>query len=161
MNTQCCPFMTTVVFQKENYSLSFSITMPITKCKKQNHFCIYIISKIYTSRALLILLSTKLNISPILVPACQVIHFQGIKYKYPYIIRTDPFDYYILNFALHLINNSQNKSTWENWNSVYFALACDYLMHFLPADPNITVLPPIPNYTGKVPMAAPLQTANR
>lgn len=73
----------------------------------------------------------------------------------------NPFDYYIMNFALHLINNSQNKSTWENWNSVYFALACDYLMHFLPTDPNVTVLPLIPNYTGKVPMAAPLQTANR
>ncbi|XP_075969641.1 sphingomyelin phosphodiesterase 4 [Anticarsia gemmatalis] len=73
----------------------------------------------------------------------------------------NPFDYYILNFALHLVNNSQNKSTWENWNSVYFALACDYLMHFLPADPNVTVLPSIPHYTGKVPMVAPLQTANR
>ncbi|CAB3260900.1 unnamed protein product [Arctia plantaginis] len=34
-------------------------------------------------------------------------------------------------------------------------------MHFLPSDPKATVLPPIPNYTGKVPMAAPLQTANR
>ncbi|CAB3224615.1 unnamed protein product [Arctia plantaginis] len=73
----------------------------------------------------------------------------------------NPFDYYILNFALHLVNNNQNKTTWENWNSVYFTLACDYLMHFLPSDPNATVLPPIPNYTGKVPMAAPLQTANR
>lgn len=73
----------------------------------------------------------------------------------------NPFDYYIFNFALHLVNNSQNKSTWENWNSVYFALACDYLMHFLPSDPNAIVLPPMPNYTGKVPMVAPLQTANR
>ncbi|KAG6442597.1 hypothetical protein O3G_MSEX002447 [Manduca sexta] len=73
----------------------------------------------------------------------------------------NPFDYYIFHFALHLISNSQNKSSWESWNSVYFALACDYLMHFLPTDPNIPVLPHIPNYTGKVPIAAPLQTANR
>ncbi|KAM3963113.1 sphingomyelin phosphodiesterase 4 [Aphomia sociella] len=73
----------------------------------------------------------------------------------------NPFDYYIFNFALHLVNNSQNKSSWENWNSVYFALACDYLTHFLPTDPNVPVLPHIPNYTGKVPMAAPLQTASR
>ncbi|XP_061383261.1 sphingomyelin phosphodiesterase 4 [Danaus plexippus] len=73
----------------------------------------------------------------------------------------NPFDYYIVNFALHLINNNQTKSSWENWNSVYFALACDYLMHFLPSDPNVAVLPHIPHYTGKVPIAAPLQTANR
>ncbi|CAH0701772.1 unnamed protein product [Spodoptera exigua] len=73
----------------------------------------------------------------------------------------NPFDYYIFNFALHLVSNSQQTSSWENWSSAYFALACDYLMHFLPADPNVSVLPHIPNYTGKVPMAAPLQTANR
>lgn len=73
----------------------------------------------------------------------------------------NPFDYYMFNFALHLVNNGQNKSTWENKNSVYFALACDYLLHFLPVDPNIPVLPHIPNYTGKMTMAAPLQAANR
>lgn len=78
-----------------------------------------------------------------------------------YLFVPDPFDYYIFSFALFLINNSQNKSSWENWNSVYFALACDYLMHFLPTDPNEPVLPHIPNYTGKVPTVAPLQTANR
>ncbi|CAG4989537.1 unnamed protein product [Parnassius apollo] len=73
----------------------------------------------------------------------------------------NPFDYYIFHFALHLISNSQNKSSWENWNSAYFSLACDYLMHFLPSDPNVPVLPHIPYYTGKVPMVAPLQTVNR
>ncbi|XP_026329326.1 sphingomyelin phosphodiesterase 4 [Hyposmocoma kahamanoa] len=73
----------------------------------------------------------------------------------------NPFDYYIFNFALHLVNNAQQQSTWEHWNSAYFALACDYLMHFLPSDPNVSVLPHIPNYSGKVAMAAPLQTANR
>ncbi|XP_073943929.1 sphingomyelin phosphodiesterase 4 [Choristoneura fumiferana] len=73
----------------------------------------------------------------------------------------NPFDFYIFNFAIHLVSYSQNKSSWENWNSAYFALACDYLMHFLPSDPNVPVLPHIPNYTGKVHMAAPLQTANR
>ncbi|CAG9783779.1 unnamed protein product [Diatraea saccharalis] len=73
----------------------------------------------------------------------------------------NPFDYYIFNFALYLVNNTVNKNLWENWNSVYFALACDYLMHFLPSDPNVPVLPHIPNYTGKVPMAAPLQPKNR
>ncbi|XP_013146152.1 PREDICTED: sphingomyelin phosphodiesterase 4 isoform X2 [Papilio polytes] len=73
----------------------------------------------------------------------------------------NPFDYYIFNFALYLISNNQNKTSWENWNSVYFALACDYLTHFLPTDPNVPVLPHIPHYTGKVPMVAPLQTANR
>lgn len=59
------------------------------------------------------------------------------------------------------MSNNQQTSSWENWSSAYFALACDYLMHFLPVDPNISVLPHIPNYTGKVPMVAPLQTANR
>ncbi|XP_013182341.1 PREDICTED: sphingomyelin phosphodiesterase 4, partial [Papilio xuthus] len=73
----------------------------------------------------------------------------------------NPFDYYIFNFALYLISNNHNKTSWENWNSVYFALACDYLTHFLPTDPNVPVLPHIPHYMGKVPMAAPLQTANR
>ncbi|XP_041977884.1 sphingomyelin phosphodiesterase 4 [Aricia agestis] len=73
----------------------------------------------------------------------------------------NPFDYYIFNFALYLINNNQNKASWENWNSVYFALACDYLMHFLPADPNVPVLPHIPYYTGKVPVVPPLQNASR
>lgn len=72
----------------------------------------------------------------------------------------NPFDYYIFNFALYLIN-SQNKSTWDNWNSIYFALSCDYLVHFLPTNPNMPVLPHIPHYTGKVLMAAPLQAANR
>lgn len=79
---------------------------------------------------------------------------------FSYIV-TDPFDYYIFNFALHLVSNNQQTSSWENWSSAYFALACDYLVHFLPTDPNTSVLPHIPNYTGKVPMAAPLQTANR
>ncbi|XP_059054264.1 sphingomyelin phosphodiesterase 4 isoform X2 [Achroia grisella] len=73
----------------------------------------------------------------------------------------NPFDYYIFNFALHLVSNSQNKSSWENWNSVYFALACDYLTHFLPSDPNVLVLPHIPYYNGKVPMVTPLQTSSR
>ncbi|XP_028173889.1 sphingomyelin phosphodiesterase 4 [Ostrinia furnacalis] len=73
----------------------------------------------------------------------------------------NPFDYYIFNFALYLVNNNNGKNSWENWNSVYFAVACDYLMHFLPSDPNVSVLPHIPNYTGKVPIAVPLQTANR
>ncbi|XP_045491643.1 sphingomyelin phosphodiesterase 4 [Colias croceus] len=73
----------------------------------------------------------------------------------------NPFDYYIFNFALHLTNNNQNKSSWEIWNSVYFALACDYLTHFLPTDPNICVLPMIPHYNGKVPLVAPLQSVNR
>lgn len=59
------------------------------------------------------------------------------------------------------MSNSHSKNAWENWNSVYFAVACDYLMHFLPVDPNVPVLPHIPNYTGKVPVAAPLQTSNR
>ncbi|XP_063359405.1 sphingomyelin phosphodiesterase 4 [Cydia amplana] len=71
----------------------------------------------------------------------------------------NPFDFYIFNFALHLVSFSPNKSSWEN--CAYFALACDYLMHFLPSDPNVPVLPHIPNYSGKVHMAAPLQTANR
>lgn len=73
----------------------------------------------------------------------------------------DPFDYYMFNFALHVVNNSQNRVSMDNWQSVYFTLASDYLLHFLPVDPNEPVLPHIPNYTGKVPMAAPLQTANR
>ncbi|XP_045782849.1 sphingomyelin phosphodiesterase 4 [Maniola jurtina] len=72
----------------------------------------------------------------------------------------NPFDYYIFNFALYLVNNNQNKN-WDHRNSVYFDLACDYLMHFLPCNPNVPVSPNISYYTGKVPMVAPLQTANR
>ncbi|KAL0842129.1 hypothetical protein ABMA28_014307 [Loxostege sticticalis] len=34
-------------------------------------------------------------------------------------------------------------------------------MHFLPSDPNVSVLPHIPNYSGKVGIAAPLQSSNR
>ncbi|CAK1550404.1 unnamed protein product [Leptosia nina] len=73
----------------------------------------------------------------------------------------NPFDYYLFNFALHLTNNEQSNSSWEVWNSVYFALACDYLIHFLPSDPNTHVLPQIPHYNGKVPSVAPLQSVNR
>ncbi|VVC87376.1 unnamed protein product [Leptidea sinapis] len=73
----------------------------------------------------------------------------------------NPFDYYIFHFALHLTNNTWNKSTWDIWNSAYFALACDYLTHFLPSDPNACVLPLIAHYTGKGPLVAPLQSVNR
>ncbi|XP_052746586.1 sphingomyelin phosphodiesterase 4 [Bicyclus anynana] len=71
----------------------------------------------------------------------------------------NPFDYYIINFALFLINNYQSND-WRIWNSVYFALSCDYLVHFLPCDPNVQVTPTI-SYTGKVPLVPPLQTVNR
>ncbi|CAH4029637.1 sphingomyelin phosphodiesterase 4 [Pieris brassicae] len=73
----------------------------------------------------------------------------------------NPFDYYIFKFALHLTSNNQNSGTWEIWNSAYFALACDYLTHFLPSDPNTCILPQIPHYNGKVPLVAPLQSVNR
>ncbi|XP_072944397.1 sphingomyelin phosphodiesterase 4 [Epargyreus clarus] len=72
----------------------------------------------------------------------------------------NPFDYYIFHFALDLLNNNQNKKSWESGSSIYAALVCDYLQQFLPLDPNDSVLPLIPHYSGKVPIAAPLQTAN-
>ncbi|KAG7307674.1 hypothetical protein JYU34_007894 [Plutella xylostella] len=70
----------------------------------------------------------------------------------------NPFDYYMLNFALHLLSADQNKSSWESWNSAYLALACDYLQHFLPAGGGAP--PPLPHGAGK-PRAAPLQPATR
>lgn len=58
----------------------------------------------------------------------------------------DPFDYYFFHFAYHLINPGHQKSgtTVEaSWNTVYFNLCCDYIIHFLPIDVVTHVAPMI------------------
>ncbi|CAG9860561.1 unnamed protein product [Phyllotreta striolata] len=63
------------------------------------------------------------------------------------------FDYYMFHFAYHLINPWQQRagSTLSSWNTVYYLLCCDYIIHFLPVDPAVTVLPQI-YYNGKNPL---------
>lgn len=76
------------------------------------------------------------------------------------ILNSDPFDYFIFNFALHLLNDNETRGFYDSVNTAYFALVCDYLIHFLPVDPSVGVQPSIPYFRGKVPATA-LQTANR
>ncbi|XP_018579891.1 sphingomyelin phosphodiesterase 4 [Anoplophora glabripennis] len=67
----------------------------------------------------------------------------------------NPFDYYIFHFAYHLINPWQQRagSAVTSWNTVYYILCCDYIIHFLPTDPTATILPVI-YYNGKNPLQA-------
>lgn len=74
---------------------------------------------------------------------------------------SDSFDYYMFYFALHLLQDCPYRSSSDSANTLYFNLVEDYLLHFLPADPNTAVLPHIPHFPGKLPTVAPLQTANR
>ncbi|XP_072391535.1 sphingomyelin phosphodiesterase 4 [Diabrotica undecimpunctata] len=61
------------------------------------------------------------------------------------------FDYYIFHFAYHLINPWQQRAGSSCWNTVYYVLCCDYILHFLPTDPGTSVLPVI-YYNGKNPV---------
>uniref|UniRef100_A0A6P7GG23 Sphingomyelin phosphodiesterase 4 n=1 Tax=Diabrotica virgifera virgifera TaxID=50390 RepID=A0A6P7GG23_DIAVI len=61
------------------------------------------------------------------------------------------FDYYIFHFAYHLINPWQQRAGSSCWNTVYYVLCCDYILHFLPTDPGTPVLPVI-YYNGKNPV---------
>nr|CAI5857292.1 unnamed protein product [Callosobruchus analis] len=67
----------------------------------------------------------------------------------------NPFDYYIFHFAYHLINPWQQRTGAyvTSWNTVYYVLCCDYIIHFLPTDPQTAVLPVI-YYNGKNPLQA-------
>ncbi|XP_008197945.1 sphingomyelin phosphodiesterase 4 [Tribolium castaneum] len=74
----------------------------------------------------------------------------------------NPFDYYMFHFAYHLINPWHQRSgsvlttqQQASWNTVYYVLCCDYMLHFLPTTPGATVLPAI-YYNGKNPIQ-PLQ----
>lgn len=64
----------------------------------------------------------------------------------------NPFDYYFFHFAYHLINPWQQRvgSCVKSWNTVYYVLCCDYILHFLPTDPSVGILPEI-YYNGKNP----------
>ncbi|XP_050310724.1 sphingomyelin phosphodiesterase 4 [Anthonomus grandis grandis] len=64
----------------------------------------------------------------------------------------NPFDYYFFHFAYHLINPWQQRagSSVTSWNTVYYTLCCDYILHFLPTDPAAKILPEI-YYNGKNP----------
>lgn len=64
----------------------------------------------------------------------------------------NPFDYYFFHFAYHLVNPWQQRSgsLVTSWNTVYYVLCCDYILHFLPTDPNVKILPDI-YYNGKNP----------
>ncbi|XP_066260835.1 sphingomyelin phosphodiesterase 4 isoform X1 [Euwallacea similis] len=65
----------------------------------------------------------------------------------------NPFDYYFFHFAYHLINPWQQRvgSTVTSWNTVYYSLSCDYILHFLPTNPVVKILPEI-YYNGKNPL---------
>ena len=64
---------------------------------------------------------------------------------------SDPFDFYMFHFAYHLINPFHQRSDLSvTWNTVYYALCSDYIIHFLPTEPGCEVMPII-NYTGKIP----------
>lgn len=68
-------------------------------------------------------------------------------------LKLNPFDYYIFHFAYYLINPWHQKSPANvnySWNTVYYVLCCDYILHFLPTDPKTPILPLI-NYNGKNP----------
>ncbi|KAG5872702.1 hypothetical protein JTB14_008796 [Gonioctena quinquepunctata] len=70
-------------------------------------------------------------------------------------ILLNSFDYYMFHFAYHLINPWQQRagSNVMSWNTVYYILCCDYIIHFLPTEPGATVLPLI-YYNGKNPLQA-------
>ncbi|XP_019762262.2 sphingomyelin phosphodiesterase 4 isoform X1 [Dendroctonus ponderosae] len=65
----------------------------------------------------------------------------------------NPFDYYFFHFAYHLINPWQQRagSAVTSWNTVYYCLCCDYILHFLPIDPAAKIHPEI-YYNGKNPL---------
>ncbi|XP_044271314.1 sphingomyelin phosphodiesterase 4 [Tribolium madens] len=74
----------------------------------------------------------------------------------------NPFDYYMFHFAYHLINPWHQRSgtilstqQQASWNTVYYVLCCDYMLHFFPTTPGASVLPVI-YYNGKNPIQ-PLQ----
>lgn len=73
----------------------------------------------------------------------------------------DPFDYYIFHFAIHLHCTSYNRESWDAWNTVYYELSCEYLLHFLPSDINAVVLPQIIEFSGKSPAVSHMQVTNR
>nr|XP_022912671.1 sphingomyelin phosphodiesterase 4 [Onthophagus taurus] len=57
----------------------------------------------------------------------------------------NPFDYYMFHFAYHLINPWHQRNDLplgSTWNSVYYILCCDYVLHFFPTQP-IQVQPPV------------------
>lgn len=77
-------------------------------------------------------------------------------------LRLNPFDYYMFHFGYYLINPWHQRSSTINysWNTVYYELCCNYMMHFLPTDTS-PVLPLI-NYNGKNPYQTipPIQRKN-
>lgn len=73
---------------------------------------------------------------------------------------SDAFDYYMFHFAYHLTNPWQQRvrNAWSVWNTVYYVLSCDYILHFLPTDPNVVILPQLVHFTGKNPTIIPPQS---
>ncbi|CAG9760871.1 unnamed protein product [Ceutorhynchus assimilis] len=69
----------------------------------------------------------------------------------PTSLSLNPFDYYIFHFAYHLINPCQQRfnTTDGFWNTLYYTLSCEYILHFLPSSPGI-IYPKIV-YDGKNP----------
>lgn len=59
----------------------------------------------------------------------------------------------MFHFAYHLINPWQQRTTCmiASWNTVYYVLCCDYILHFLPTDPG-QVVEPVIYYNGKNPL---------
>lgn len=75
---------------------------------------------------------------------------------------SDAFDYYMFHFAYHLTNPWQQRQqhSWNTWHTVYYVLCCDYMIHFLPFDPNTIVTPQLRHFTGKNPITITPQSVN-
>lgn len=67
----------------------------------------------------------------------------------------------MFHFAYYLINPAHQRSVaaLTSWNTVYYVLCCDYILHFLPTDSTKPILPEI-YYTGKNPNSHIQQTVN-
>ncbi|XP_077299707.1 sphingomyelin phosphodiesterase 4 [Arctopsyche grandis] len=73
----------------------------------------------------------------------------------------NPFDYYMFHFAVHLYCTSYNRESWDAWNTTYYELSCEYLLHFLPSDINATIYPRDLDFTGKTPAVSHMQVTSR
>lgn len=96
---------------------------------------------------------TKQIMSLLLSKYCEINMYLFIYFLL--ILFLDPFDYYVFQFAYHLINPWQQRagSAVTSWNTVYYVLCCDYIIHFLPTDPT-AIVSPIIYYNGKNPLQA-------
>lgn len=66
-----------------------------------------------------------------------------------YSLCVNAFDLYLFHFARHLVPLYNPSVAWNSWNTLYYVLSCDYLVHFLPLEMDGVVLPVLPTGIGK------------